>query len=68
MTEIWESGVGLGPGELNERMADVWHGGGVGTISKDDVRQAVRERLGLEAGCGLPDLGQDLAWMDSASR
>ena len=50
VTGMWESRLGLGPGELNERMADVWRGGSIGTISEDDVRQAVRERLGLDGG------------------
>jgi epoxide hydrolase-like predicted phosphatase len=50
VTGMWESGLGLGPGELNERMADVWSGGSIGTIGEDDVRQAVRDRLGLDGG------------------
>jgi len=50
VTGRWESWLGLGSGELNERMADVWRGGSIGTISEDDVRQAVRERLGLDGG------------------
>jgi epoxide hydrolase-like predicted phosphatase len=47
VTEMWESRLGLVPGELNKRMADVWHGGAIGAISEDDVHQAVTERLGL---------------------
>jgi hypothetical protein len=43
VTGMWESRLGLGPGELNERMADVWRGGSIGMISEDDVRQAVQE-------------------------
>jgi epoxide hydrolase-like predicted phosphatase len=50
VTGMWESRLGLGPGELNERMADVWRGGSIGMISEDDVRQAVRECLGLDGG------------------
>jgi epoxide hydrolase-like predicted phosphatase len=50
VTGMWESRLDLGPGELDERMADVWRGGSIGTISEDDVRQAVRERLGLDGG------------------
>jgi epoxide hydrolase-like predicted phosphatase len=45
--EMWESRLGLAPGELNERMYDTWRGGSVGTISEDEVHQAVTERLGL---------------------
>jgi len=50
VTGMWESRLGLGPRELNERMADVWRGGSIGMISEDDVRQAVRECLGLDGG------------------
>jgi hypothetical protein len=45
---MWESRLGLGPGELNKRMYDVWHGGSIGTISEHDVHQAVTERFGLD--------------------
>lgn len=50
VTRMWESRLGLAPGELDERMYDAWRGGSIGTISEDDVRQAVRERLGLDDG------------------
>jgi FMN phosphatase YigB (HAD superfamily) len=50
VTGFWSSRLGLGPGELNERMADVWRVGSIGTIGEDGVRQAVRERLGLDDG------------------
>jgi putative hydrolase of the HAD superfamily len=48
VTGTWESRLGLGPGELNKRMYDVWLGGSIGTASERDVRQAVTERLGLD--------------------
>ncbi len=48
VTGMWESRLGLGPGELNERMSDVWRGGSIGTVSERDVHQAVTERLGLD--------------------
>jgi epoxide hydrolase-like predicted phosphatase len=48
VTEKWESRLGLGSGEINERMADVWEAGSIGMISEQDVRQAVGERLGLD--------------------
>ena len=48
VTGMWESRLGLGPGELNKRMSDVWRGGSIGTISEHDVHQAVTERLGLD--------------------
>jgi len=48
VSEAWESRLGLAPGELNERMADAWHGGGIGTVSEQEVHQALTERLGLD--------------------
>jgi epoxide hydrolase-like predicted phosphatase len=48
VTGMWECRLGLGPGELNKRMYDVWRGGSIGTISERDVHQAVSERLGLD--------------------
>ena len=48
VTRMWESRLGLGPGELDKRMYDVWHAGSIGTISEHDVHQAVTERLGLD--------------------
>jgi len=50
VTGMWESRLGLARGELNDRMADVWRGGSIGTISEDEVRLAARERLGLDGG------------------
>jgi epoxide hydrolase-like predicted phosphatase len=47
VAEMWESRLGLDPGEVDKRMQDVWEGGAVGAISERDVHQAVRERLGL---------------------
>jgi HAD superfamily hydrolase (TIGR01509 family) len=44
----WEARLGLAPGELGERMGDVWTGGGLGTITLDGVHQAIRDRLGLD--------------------
>ncbi len=48
VTRRWETRLALPAGGLNERMRDAWVGGGVGTITEDDVHQAVRERLGLD--------------------
>jgi putative hydrolase of the HAD superfamily len=45
---MWENRLGLPAGELNERMHDAWVGGSIGTISEDDVHQALRDRLGLD--------------------
>ena len=47
VTGMWESRLGLGPGELNQRMSDVWRGGSIGTVSERDVHQAVSGILGL---------------------
>jgi epoxide hydrolase-like predicted phosphatase len=44
----WEARLGLRAGEMNQRMGDVWRGGGLGTITLDDVHQAIRDRLGLD--------------------
>jgi hypothetical protein len=48
VTGMWESRLGLAPGELNKRMHDAWRGGSIGTISEDEVHQALAERLGLD--------------------
>jgi hypothetical protein len=48
VTEMWESRLGLDPGEIDRRMIDIWQGGGIGTISEHDVHRALRERLGLD--------------------
>ena len=44
----WEARLGLPAGEIGERLADVWTGGGIGTITLDDVHLALRDRLGLD--------------------
>ena len=44
----WEARLGLPAGEIGERMHDVWLGGGLGTITLDDVHQAITDRLGLD--------------------
>lgn len=48
VTELWETRLRLPAGELNKRMHDAWAGGGIGTLTEDDVRQAVTDRLGLD--------------------
>lgn len=48
LTERWETRLRLPAGELNKRMHDAWAGGGIGTLTEDDVRQAVTDRLGLD--------------------
>ena len=48
VTELWEARLRLGAGELNQRMHDAWAGGSIGTVTEDDVLQAVTDRLGLD--------------------
>ena len=44
----WETRLGWPDGEILERMRDVWQGGSIGTITLDDVHEALRNRLGLD--------------------
>jgi putative hydrolase of the HAD superfamily len=39
----WEQRLGLKPGELNERLGDVWRGGTLGTISIEQVHRSIGE-------------------------
>jgi putative hydrolase of the HAD superfamily len=48
VTGMWESRLGLGRGELDKRMYEVWRGGSIGTVSERDVHRAVSEILGLD--------------------
>jgi epoxide hydrolase-like predicted phosphatase len=48
VSERWETRLGLEAGEINTRMADVWHGGGIGTITEADVHRALAERFGFD--------------------
>lgn len=48
VTRRWETRLGLSPGQLDERMYDAWVGGSIGTITLDDVHQAITDRLGLD--------------------
>jgi HAD superfamily hydrolase (TIGR01549 family) len=59
VTDMWESRLGLDPGEINKRMSDIWEGGGIGTVSEHDVQRAVRERLGLDK----PRLEEFMGWI-----
>src|SRR6516165_6735799 len=45
---MWEKRLGLSAGDLGERMRDAFAGGSIGTITEDDVHQALRDRLGLD--------------------
>ncbi len=45
--ERWEAALGLVPRELDRTMGDIWIGGGVGTVSEDEVHAALGDRLQL---------------------
>jgi putative hydrolase of the HAD superfamily len=45
---LWETRLGLPAGEILVRMRDIWRGGSIGTITLDDVHEALRDRLGLD--------------------
>jgi putative hydrolase of the HAD superfamily len=45
---LWETRLGLSAGEILVRMRDVWRGGSIGTITLDDVHEALGDRLGLD--------------------
>jgi putative hydrolase of the HAD superfamily len=47
-TARWEGRLGLGRGELDGRMADVWAAGSVGMLTEAGVHQAIKDRLGLD--------------------
>jgi epoxide hydrolase-like predicted phosphatase len=62
VTRQWENRLGLAAGELDERMRDAWRGGSIGTITLDDVHQALRDRLGLDErqlGAFMADLWRE---------
>ena len=48
VTERWETRLRLPAGELGKRMHDAWAGGSIGTVTEDDVHQAITDRLGLD--------------------
>src|SRR6266516_1898016 len=45
---LWETRLGLPAGEILVRMRDIWRGGSIGTITLDDVHEALRDRLELD--------------------
>jgi epoxide hydrolase-like predicted phosphatase len=44
----WEARLGLEPGELNQRLMQVWREGSSGQMSEQDVERNVSEILGLD--------------------
>jgi len=45
--EKWEQRLSLKPGELNQRLGDVWRGGSIGTISIEQVHKSIGEIMGM---------------------
>ena len=43
----WEQKLNLKPGELNQRLSQVWNGGSIGTISIEQVHQSIGEIMGM---------------------
>jgi epoxide hydrolase-like predicted phosphatase len=48
ITQKWEQHLHLKPGELDERMANVWRDGSLGKCSEEDVLQRLRENFGMD--------------------
>ena len=46
----WEVHLHLKPGELDERLMNVWKDGSSGTISEEEVEQSVGEIMGMDQG------------------
>jgi epoxide hydrolase-like predicted phosphatase len=47
VSQQWEACLGLPDGEIGRRLADIWAGGTVGTVTERMAHQAIRDRLGL---------------------
>jgi putative hydrolase of the HAD superfamily len=47
-TARWEQRLGLSPGEIDDRLDDVWAAGTVGAISLDEVHRGIGDRLRLD--------------------
>jgi len=48
VAQEWEARLGLPPGELNERLGDVWAAGAIGAVSEAEVHRAIGRLLRLE--------------------
>ena len=46
--EKWEARLHLQPGELDERLIDVWRDGSLGTISEEDMKKRIGELMGMD--------------------
>jgi epoxide hydrolase-like predicted phosphatase len=47
VTQKWEQRLQLKPGELDERIANVWRDDSLGKCTEEDVQQSLREILGM---------------------
>jgi putative hydrolase of the HAD superfamily len=47
VTAKWEKRLGLQPGEMDQRLGDVWQGGSIGTISEEEVHKHIAEIMGM---------------------
>lgn len=45
--ERWEQALGLEPGELDQRMHEVWRGGTIGTLTAEQVHAAFVREFGM---------------------
>jgi putative hydrolase of the HAD superfamily len=45
--ERWERSLGLAPGELDERMYEVWRGGPLGALTLEQVHEAFEREVGM---------------------
>jgi epoxide hydrolase-like predicted phosphatase len=48
--EKWEARLYLNPGELDERLMDVWRAGSLGTISHEEVEKRIGKIMGMDQG------------------
>ncbi len=48
--EKWETHLHLKPGELHERLTDVWRDGRIGTISEEEVEKSIGEIMDMDQG------------------
>src|SRR5260370_9512622 len=48
--EKWEARLHLKPGELDERLMDVWRDGSSGNISEEEVEKSVGGIMGMDQG------------------
>ena len=46
--EKWEARLHLKPGELDERLMDVWRDGSSGSISEEEVEKSIGEIMGMD--------------------